>query len=418
MIYDTAVSQSNSLNNWNKIESSFVTDWVDMQVNPWPLDFREFFNGMPSAELITMRDSILTYYDKLAKGVTRSALPLDDQVHFDHLCYFLDFHKSLLSLSKIFHENDDKQNMGNAGSIFEIPNGIKWYELFVRKYTSVNITPDSVFNYGLKESEILKKKLTKLPPLNDNHEWISDAQAINTIYNEIAIKAKKNLALLFPVDKVEKYPIGFRPILPSTVTTPPAYYSGPEAPFLNYNYLNQRHDVSDAGWLYLHECVPGHHLQAVTLLDSPSQPFFHSLIQYEYNGLFEGWGCYVEEYGYQAGIYQDRKSEYAFLRWNLIRSMRLCIDVGINYYGWPTEKAITFWNTFLPDEPALMEREINRCKRWPAQALSYKIGAAAIARLKHDYLKKNKKSTEKDFHTLVLNKGMIPVEVLIQALIN
>ncbi len=38
---------------------------------------------------------------------------------------------------------------------------------------------------------------------------------------------------------------------------------------------------------------------------------------------------------------------YAQLQWDLIRSVRVVLDVALNYYGWSDEQALEFWNQHI-----------------------------------------------------------------------
>ena len=70
------------------------------------------------------------------------------------------------------------------------------------------------------------------------------------------------------------------------------------------------------------------------------------------------------------------------------------LDIGINYYGWSDEEALEYWKENIVNQDEKAMREINRMKRWPAQVLTYKIGAAKILEIKEkfnhimDYLQK------------------------------
>ena len=130
-----------------------------------------------------------------------------------------------------------------------------------------------------------------------------------------------------------------------------------------------------------------------------------------YSGFVEGWGAYVEYLGKDLGVYKTIYDEYGKWEWDLIRSVRVTLDVGINYYGWSDDKAISFWKTHIPNLDDIGWREIARIKRWPAQVVTYKYGAHTFLQL----LKEAKKRDEFEFlafHTKLLKYGDIPISIL------
>jgi uncharacterized protein (DUF885 family) len=410
-------SQSNDVQQWNAIENSFLNDWETMAISAWPLAYKDFFASIPAKNILQKRIVLLSSYQKKLNEINQKALSSTIRNDLQHLKYILDFQQQLAVLSMDYVNAKVDDRLPGIENIRQLPEGKRWYELFVTKYTSLAISPDSIYRYGLSETMQYAKALNKFKSSvgDDYILWESNPASIKEHYSLIANKIKVNLKDNFESVSEPEYTVQVRPIMPSTHTTPPAYYSGTDIgqdPYLNYNYYLDKHNVSDAGWLFLHEAVPGHHYHAIQLANNSRKPFFNDIVHFAYNALFEGWACYIEEYGYQAGIYTDKRMEYAYIRWNLIRSMRLCIDVGLNYYGWSNEKAADFWKSYMPDDTTLMQRELTRCVNWPAQVLSYKIGAGTLKNLKEAFLSQQKNKTDKDFHALIMQAGMVPLQLL------
>ena len=75
-----------------------------------------------------------------------------------------------------------------------------------------------------------------------------------------------------------------------------------------------------------HEGVPGHHLQisiAQTLQDLPKFRL-HAF----YPAYAEGWALYSEELGKEIGFYKDRVSDYGRLNSEMLRAVRLVVEIG------------------------------------------------------------------------------------------
>ena len=92
-----------------------------------------------------------------------------------------------------------------------------------------------------------------------------------------------------------------------------------------------------------------------------------------------------------------------------MRSVRVPLDVALNYYGWTDEQALTFWKKNIIGQDDIAMREINRMRRWPAQVVTYKYGAHEIMQWKQELMEREKQNFDiKAFHDKVLNGGSLP----------
>jgi uncharacterized protein (DUF885 family) len=183
----------------------------------------------------------------------------------------------------------------------------------------------------------------------------------------------------------------------------PGYYSDNT---FYYNFFDKPYNTRQVAWLYIHEAVPGHHYQeniAEQIPQSQVQQLFH------YTGFAEGWAAYTETLGNELGAYETDYDELGHLEWDLVRSVRVIIDIGLNYYGWSDEKALAKWKEYIPNQDDIAMREINRMKRWPAQVISYKYGSELILHWKKELQQKQGAAFDiKDFHDRILNHGSLP----------
>ena len=97
----------------------------------------------------------------------------------------------------------------------------------------------------------------------------------------------------------------------------------------------------------------------------------------------------------------------------MLRAMRLVVDTGIHAKGWSRERAIEYMlaNSGMgrTDATAEIERYIAN----PAQALSYKIGALTIQRLRQKAeTALGARFDIRAFHEQVLGSGALPLPVL------
>ena len=163
--------------------------------------------------------------------------------------------------------------------------------------------------------------------------------------------------------------------------------------------------------LTLHECAPGHSMQAALAEERESGPEFR---RYTYfSGYGEGWGLYTEYLGIEMGIYRTPYENFGRMTYEMWRAARLVIDTGLHHYGWSRQQAIDYLsnNTALSDHE--VETEIDRYISWPGQALAYKLGELTIRRLRgeaEEALGEN--FDRRTFHDAILALGSVPLSTL------
>ena len=163
--------------------------------------------------------------------------------------------------------------------------------------------------------------------------------------------------------------------------------------------------------LYLHEGAPGHHFQISLAQEDKSLPDFQ---RFDGNNAFvEGWGLYAETLGYDMGFYKDPKQHWGTLDDEMLRAMRLVVDTGIHAQGWSREQAIDYMLANSGMGRTDVTAEVERYIANPAQALSYKIGALTIQRLrKKAEAALGPRFDIRAFHEQVLGSGALPLPVL------
>jgi uncharacterized protein (DUF885 family) len=163
--------------------------------------------------------------------------------------------------------------------------------------------------------------------------------------------------------------------------------------------------------LYLHEGAPGHHFQISLAQEDARLPDFQ---RFGGNNAFvEGWALYAETLGYEMGFYKDPGQHWGTLDDEMLRAMRLVVDTGIHTKGWSREAAIAYMlaNSGMGRTDA--ESEVDRYIANPAQALSYKLGAMTIQRLRAKAEKAlGPRFDIRQFHEQVLGSGALPLPIL------
>ena len=169
--------------------------------------------------------------------------------------------------------------------------------------------------------------------------------------------------------------------------------------------------ISGITTLYLHEGAPGHHFQISLAQEDTALPDFQRFGGN--NAYVEGWALYAETLGYPMGFYDDPLQHWGTLDDEMLRAMRLVVDTGIHAMGWSREQAIDYIlaNSGMGRTDAAAE--VERYIAIPGQALSYKIGALTIQRLRdHAQAALGARFDIRAFHDQVLGSGALPLPVL------
>jgi uncharacterized protein (DUF885 family) len=161
--------------------------------------------------------------------------------------------------------------------------------------------------------------------------------------------------------------------------------------------------------LVYHETVPGHHFQIALSTENADLPVFRRIRAL--GGLAassEGWGLYAERFAAEDGWYEgDAAGLVGQLSDALFRARRLVVDTGLHAMGWTREQAIDYGI-----EPSEVDRYVVR----PGQACAYMIGQLKLVALRERARAAlGARFSIREFHSLVLELGVVPLEVLEQA---
>lgn len=112
-------------------------------------------------------------------------------------------------------------------------------------------------------------------------------------------------------------------------------------------------------------------------------------------------------------MYTNPYELFGRLSMEMMRAVRLVVDTGLHAKGWSIEQCINYMMEKTGMHRHEVETEIYRYASWPAQACAYKIGQIEIVRLRDKAKTKlGDAFVLKDFHSLCLNSGPLPLSVL------
>lgn len=388
-----------------------------MNIPRYGYNYLENFANIAPIDHLVLFKKFYEKYDSIFKKFDRSKLPIDDRINLDHLQYIVSLQLRRFSLEINFRQQND--TIPNKG-LYILKDHKDWYRYYAKLYTSLEMNPDDMFKYGEAEVKRVNAEITRIQKqmgyefrsdefyayLNSEKFYLTKTNKIEKKYREKESLIRNNLHKFFENTTVPKFSIAASQNK-SSMASPGIYING-----LNlfvYNFWEGKQNVRAMGFLIIHEGIPGHHYQYSTQLkNSVNKPAFAQ--KASYSGNFEGWASYAENLGKELGLYQTPEEELSKWEWDLVRSVRVMLDVGIHYYGWSMEKAIEFWNENIKGQGDIAYREITRAIYWPGQSLSYKIGAMKIEEFKSRLQVTD--TTIKKFHSVFLSFSNEPLEVI------
>ncbi len=313
----------------------------------------------------------------------------------------------------------------------EMPGGARYYEFLIRSNTTTTLGAADVHRLG--EDEVARieagmaavmRRVSFQGTLAQFLEHMrldprfapASAQALADRYAEVGRRVDAALPRLF--DKRPKTPLAIRPT--PAIQAPSAagasYTSGsldtgqPGVFFFNTFALETRRTWG-VETLYLHEALPGHHMQVALAAESPTLP---KLLRFGGNTAYgEGWALYAESLGPELGLFEDPHQLFGHYNDEMLRAMRLVVDTGLHAFGWSRERAIDYMLAHSAMSRTDATAEVERYIADPGQALAYKVGALTIQRLRQRAEQAlGARFDVRAFHGRVLDTGNIPLAVL------
>ena len=331
-----------------------------------------------------------------------------------------------------FFRNDYVPQARTTLAAEAMPDGAAWYREQIRKYTTLDQSPDEIHAIGLQEVASIRAEMEAIID-KLGFEGTSKGRAaseqrfadfLHFLRTDPQFYAKTPQELLDDAAWISKRVDGevgkIIGTLPrgrfTIVEVPPeiapfwtAGRGGAGTYWLNTYNLPSR-PLYNLPALTLHESSPGHSLQQSLVNEQGEVPDFRKQYISAYG---EGWGLYSEWLGKEMGIYRTPYEDFGRLTYAMWRACRLVIDTGVHHKGWSRDQALAY----LRDNTALSEHEVttevDRYISWPGQALSYKLGEIAIMRLRREAeAALGAMFDVRKFHDVVLAQGSLPLPVL------
>lgn len=312
-----------------------------------------------------------------------------------------------------------------------IPGGRAYYRSMLEQWTTTRLTPDEIHALGLADVARIRQEMddvrAKVGFTGDYPAFVRHLQsdprfqyptedALVEAYRKVQADAEARLPQYFatlPRSKLE-----IRPVPPEQqASASGAYYivgtpdgARPGVFFVNTSNLPTRTSPRVTA-LFLHEGVPGHHLQGSLAAENTALP---AILRFGWNpGYGEGWALYAEWLGQEMGLYGDPYQYFGRLDMEMLRAVRMVVDTGLHEKGWGREQTIDYMLANTTLDRAAVEQEVDRYLVWPGQAPSYKVGEITLRRLRSEAERALGSDFDvRRFHAAVLDTGALPLHVL------
>ncbi len=319
-----------------------------------------------------------------------------------------------------------------TSGINDIPDGKAYYNYLVKSWTTTNKTPEEIYQTGLSEVKRIRTEMEKTRDavgfkgsLKEFFEYVKTdkelmpyktPEEILNAFRNIQKTIDPNLKKMFGVTPKTKFEIrqteAFRAASGSAEynqgsadgSRPGIFY----IPIIDATKFNITSGMES---LFLHEAIPGHHYQVSLQQENDKLPKFRRFCWYGAYG--EGWALYCESLGKELGLYTNPYQYMGALGDEMLRAVRLVVDVSLHTGTMTREQAIAY---MMENQATTIEEATAAIERYmaiPAQALSYKIGALKLRELREKYhTKLGNKFSLSNFHDELLKDGCLPLETL------
>ena len=314
---------------------------------------------------------------------------------------------------------------------YHLPNGKAFYQSKIKKYATVDMTPQEIHDIGLSEVARIRSEMDAIIEevqfegdfeafleflRTDPQFYAKTPKELLAFASYYAKKADGRLPMLF--GHLPRQPYGVAPV-PDEIApffTGGRYVGAPlDAHRGGYYWVNtyalESRTLYTIPALTLHEGAPGHHTQIALAAELDNQPDFR---RNDYISAYgEGWGLYAEKLGVEMDIYETPYEHFGRLTYEMWRACRLVIDTGVHAMGWTRQQALDYLSGNTALSMHEVTTEIDRYISWPGQALSYKLGEYTIWQLRHEAEQALGDDFDvRDFHDFVLGLGSVTLDIL------
>ncbi|AWH30009.1 DUF885 family protein [Stenotrophomonas sp. YAU14A_MKIMI4_1] len=310
-----------------------------------------------------------------------------------------------------------------------LPDGQAWYANLIVQTTASDQTAAQLHALGeqrvqelqaqiaavMKENKLRGSQAKLLKSMrNDRQFQYVNADDLLNRYRQVQQQVSTRLPQV--LDTLPKAGLEIRPVDPErALAAAAAAYQPSPAGQPGVLYVNTRDLPSRKRWSvpvqYLHEAIPGHHVQLGLQQELAKLPRFRR--QGGDVAFIEGWGLYAETLGVELGAYNDPYDRIGYLYSRLLRATRVVADTGVHAQGWSKQQAVSYLQKNADMSADDASAEVERIMAQPGQALSNVAGLTTIVALRDKARAQQGAAFDlRRFHAELLKDGSMPLDVL------
>jgi uncharacterized protein (DUF885 family) len=312
-----------------------------------------------------------------------------------------------------------------------IPGGVQCYRAEVRRFTTLDVSPDEVFAAGEREMEAVRAEMLALAKRSFGTSDLtgllqrlrSDPAFTYRTRDEIVEVSK---AAIERARQASPAWFGIRPRAGLEIRQHPEFRQR-EGAVAQYSAATEDGTRPGIYWIStyrpevipraygeataFHEGIPGHHLQVAIAQERTGA---HPVTRYfGFSGFGEGWAMYSEGLADEMGLYSNHVARMGLLASRAWRAARLVLDAGIHARGWTREQAVEYLGRTTTMSPVQLQGEVDRYISWPGQATSYMLGNLEIRKVRAEAERRlGSRFDIRAFHDRVLGNGGVTLPML------
>ena len=343
---------------------------------------------------------------------------------------------AMRSIAEYLDSGEYKDAAPTRVGLAQYPQGREYYRYLVRLHTTLRLTPEEVFAYGEKrmaELDTQMKEVRRSLGFSGSHGEFAKLlrreprlrsktpDELGAKYLGYVERIRPRVGELFA--QTPKAPFGVRRLDPAAEAGMTfGYYQAPTARnprgeyFFNASRLEEKTTL-EVGKLIYHELVPGHHFQVSRQMENESLPLLRREAL-DFTAYSEGWADYAAVLATEMGLLDDPYDRYGDLTNEAFTVARLVLDTGLNYFGWPPERAAEYFRQHAFISEAQIGTEVLRYSTdIPGQALGYRIGQRHFEELRARARRELGMAFDiRAFHEQMIGSGAMPLGVLTEHL--
>jgi len=310
-----------------------------------------------------------------------------------------------------------------------LPDGQAWYANLIVQTTASDQTAAQLHALGEQRVQELQTQIAAV--MKDNKLRGSQAKLLKSMRNDRQFQyvnaddllnryrqVQQQVSSRLPqvLDTLPKAGLEIRAVDPErALAAAAAAYQPSPAGQPGVLYVNTRDLPSRKRWSvpvqYLHEAIPGHHVQLGLQQELAKLPRFRR--QGGDVAFIEGWGLYAETLGDELGAYNDPYDRIGYLYSRLLRATRVVADTGVHAQGWSKQQAVSYLQKNADMSADDASAEVERIMAQPGQALSNVAGLTTIVALRDKARAQQGAAFDlRRFHAELLKDGSMPLDVL------